>query len=41
MGFITHLEVKYMTTITKRVVREKLKYTDVKSLHCTLPLEDV
>lgn len=40
MGFIKHVEVKYIT-ITKRLVREKCKYTDVKSLYCILPLEDV
>lgn len=41
MGFIAHVEVKYMTIITKRLVREKCKYTDVKSLYCILPLEDI
>lgn len=31
MEFITYVEVKYMTKVTKRLVREKC-VTDVKSL---------
>lgn len=35
MKFITHVEVKYVTTIANSLKREKWEYPIIRFLHCT------